>query len=336
MKKIFWVFLAIVGIGAIVYALGPKPDKVTIDPNTGALMDPTGFNPNYVQEAIERSQSELNIREGNSSQLYWADSLGRKTKFVLLYLHGFSASPEEGQPICGDFAKRYGMNMYAPLLAEHGLVEDEPMLHFTAEKYIESAKQALRLARLMGDSVIVMSTSTGSTAALFLASGKNEIHSLICYSPNVEIYDPKSSLLAGPWGIEIARLVKGGNYHEWEAPAGAEQYWHLKYRLESLVELQRLVEGTMTNSTFEKIDVPTFLGYYYKNEAEQDDVVSVPAALSMYDELASLNKRKVAFANVGVHALASKYFSKDLESVERETNRFAVEVLGIEPATSLD
>ncbi len=332
MKKVIWVFVAIVGIGVLTYALGPKPGRLNLNPDAGALIDPTVFDASYVQQVVDRSQGQRTIKKGNSSQLYWADSAGRKTEFVLLYLHGFSACPEEGQPVAGDFARRYGMNMYAPLLAEHGLVEDEPMLHFTAEKYIESAKQALRLARLMGDSVIIMSTSTGSTAALYLASGQNAIHSLICYSPNVKIFDPKSSLLTRPWGLEIARLVKGNNYHQWVGVAGADQFWHLKYRLESLIELQRLVETTMTKATFEKIKAPTFVGYYYKNEAEQDAVVSVPAALDMYEALGSSRKRKVAFPNVGVHALANGYFSKDIQSVKRETNAFAEEVLLLSPA----
>lgn len=329
MKKIFIGLLVVIILLGITYLLGPKPQKLQVDTSVGALMDPTAFNPQYVREAIDRVESNLNIRAGNESQLYWADSVGKKTKYVLLYLHGFSASPEEGQPVCGSFAKRYGMNMYAPLLAEHGLVEEEPMLHFTAEKYLESAKQALRLARLMGDSVIIMSTSTGSTAALFLASGNNGVHSLICYSPNISIYDPKSSLLAGPWGIEIARIVKGGDYHTWEASDEAAKYWHLKYRLESLVELQRLVESTMTKATFEQVRIPTFVGYYYKNKIEQDNVVSVPRILEMYDQLASTKKKKVALPEVNKHALASHYFSKDLASVERETNLFAEEVLGL-------
>lgn len=335
MKFIFktlqvFAFLSVVCV--VVYAVGPKPEKLELSALAQPIMDPTDFNSNYVAEAVAAAEQELDIREGNESILHWADSVGKKTNYVLLYLHGFSASPVEGDPIHLDFAKRYGMNMYAPLLADHGLVEQEPMLHFTAERYVESAKQALRIARLMGDSVIVMSTSTGSTAALFLASGKNDIHSLICYSPNIEIFDPKSSLLAGPWGIEIARKVKGGNYHQWEAPAGAEQYWHLKYRLESLVELQRLVEGTMVESTFRKIEVPVFLGYYYKNEEEQDDVVSVAAALRMFDQLGSAQKRKVAFPKVGVHALASRYFSEDLEIVRQSTYAFAESDLGIRPA----
>lgn len=332
MNKILSTFIFLIVLVSLVYLAGPAPKKLEVDPSVQALMDPTNFNPNYVAEAVEQHEANLDIKPGNESQLYWADSASKKTPFVLLYLHGFSACPEEGQPIYLNFAKRYKMNAYAPLLAEHGLVEDEPMLHFTAEKYLESAKQALRLAHLMGDSVIVMSTSTGSTAALFLASGQNNIHSLICYSPNVAIYDPKSKLLAGPWGLEIARKVKASNYHTWEAPGEAAQYWHLKYRLESLVELQRLVEATMTEATFQRVKVPTFIAYYYKNEVEQDHVVSVPRLLEMYQQLGSPIKKKVALPNISKHALASQYFSKDLGSVSRETFLFADDLLRLSPA----
>ena len=331
MKILLRFIIGLVLALGLLYAFGPKPEPLDISPDANAIMDPTDFNPNYVVKAVRNGEQELQIRKGNESQLYWADSVGAKTKFVLLYLHGFSASPEEGSPIHLDVAKKYGMNMYAPLLSDHGLVEDEPMLNFTAERFVATAKHALRLARLMGDSVILMSTSTGGTASIFLASGNNEIHSQICYSPNIQIADAKASMLTGPFGLGIARKVKGGNYNEWEAPKGAEDYWHLKYRLEALVELQRLVEGTMKKETFEKVTVPTYLGYYYKNEEEQDDVVSVAAMLDMYDNLGSANKMKVALPDVGVHALANKYFSKDLESVRESTFEFVQEKLGLQP-----
>ena len=169
---------------------------------------------------------------------------------------------------------------------------------------------------------------------MFLASGDNEIHSQICYSPNIEIFDPKSSLLAGPWGIDIARKVKGSDYHKWEAPAGAHKYWHLKYRLESLVELQRLVEGSMTAEVFAKVEIPTFIGYYYKNEEEQDHVVSVTAVLTMFDQLGSRNKKKVAFPNAKAHPIGNNLFSKDVESVLRATSAFIEVELGIQPVAN--
>ena len=329
-KKLVSVFIIISVLIGLTYFLGPKPTRPELSPDGYAIMNPS-FNPNYLQDVVSANEAKLDIRKGNESQLYWADSATKKTKYVLLYLHGFSASPAEGDAVHLAFAKRYGMNMYAPLLAEHGLVEDEPMINFTANAYLESTKNALRLARLMGDSVIIMGTSTGCTAALYLASGQNEIHSLINYSPNIKIFDPKAFLLSGPWGLDIARVVKGGNYHTWEAPLGAEQYWHTKYRLESLIELQLLVEATMTAETFNKVSIPVFTGYYYKNEDEQDDVVSVTAILDMHTSLSSTEKQIVVFPEAGAHAMGSSLYSDKTQIVSDSTYVFAEKTLGLVP-----
>ena len=69
------------------------------------------------------------------------------------------------------------------------------------------------------------------------------------------------------------------------------------------------------------------MGYYYKNEEEQDKVVSVPAMLKMFDELGSKTKKKVAFPNAGNHVLASPILSKDVENIQRETEKFLDGVL---------
>ena len=69
------------------------------------------------------------------------------------------------------------------------------------------------------------------------------------------------------------------------------------------------------------------MGYYYKNEEEQDKVVSVPAMLKMFDELGSSTKQKVAFPNAGNHVLASPILSKDVAMVQKETERFLDGVL---------
>ncbi len=64
------------------------------------------------------------------------------------------------------------------------------------------------------------------------------------------------------------------------------------------------------------------MGYYYKNEEEQDKVVSVPAMLKMFDEVGSKNKQKVAFPNAANHVLASPILSKDVATVQAETEKF--------------
>jgi esterase/lipase len=308
MKNIIKVSTVLVLAAMLIYALGPKPS--TFDSQFTPLKA-TVSNVGLLEQDIRQKEAAMPIRPGNQSQFYWADSAGRATEYVVLYLHGFSASPEEGAPIHTDFAKRYGCNLYVPLLSDHGLISEEAMLNFTAERYLQSAYDALQVAKKMGKKVVIMATSTGCTAALYLASIEKDLVGVICYSPNIRLFDNKSSLLTKQWGLQLSRMVIGGKYHTWQAPPAAQPYWHTKYRIESLVELQRMLQGTMHKSTFNKITVPTFVGYYYKNEVEQDSVVSVEKIKEMYLQLGSKNKALQAFPNAGKHAICSGFFSKD-------------------------
>lgn len=214
MKRILGIILILVITAITVYKLGPKPKTFTkealVSEETMAKAPSVNGLQNYVKSDLKSNKLKFN----NQSRLYWADTSHRKTEYVILYLHGFSASPMEGDPVHRMIAQKYGMNLYVPCLAEHGLLEDNNMLNFTAEKYLQSAQEALVAAQKIGDKVIIMSTSTGSAVGLYLASEKqNEIEGLIRYSPNVKLCDSKASLLTGPWGIEISRIVKGGNNH---------------------------------------------------------------------------------------------------------------------------
>jgi len=73
--------------------------------------------------------------------------------------------------------------------------------------------------------------------------------------------------------------------------------------------------------------------YYYQSEDVQDDVVSVPRMLEMYEQVGTPEalKRKVALATVGTHPLASKYTSEDIDAVREATFAFAEEVLRLSP-----
>ena len=321
------VFLAIL---LVVYIFGPSPNTPKLDRELPTI--PSNLA-DIEQMVIERESAD-SIRPGNGGYIAWAnDARKERTPYSVLYLHGFSASPVEGDPIHREFAERYGCNLYVPRLADHGLVSDEPMLNYEPESAIASAKEALAIAQALGDSVIVLSCSTGGTLALYLAGGENKIKGLVAFSPNVAMFPPESYLLNKPWGLQIARAVKGSDYYEWEGDEFTQKHWYTKYRYEALTQLQELVEATMTSDNFEEITKPVFMGYYYKDEINQDQVVSVPAMLEMFDELGTpeARKRKVAFPNAGVHVINSAHKSGDYENVRDEAFRFTEEVLGLRP-----
>lgn len=325
------VLLTLIILVVVVYLLGPKAAIPNVD------LKAVSANSNLIELEKEINDAEklhLNLRNDNEARIVWTnDTLKKKTSFSLVYLHGFSASQGEGAPMHEDFAKRYGCNMYLARLYGHGLNEEEALLDWTAEKFIESAKQAIAIGEQIGDKVIVMGTSTGCTAALLLASENPNIHSLINYSPNIDIANKDAWLLTRQWGLQLGRFVNGSNYNSWVPNEGTDNLVTYKYRLEAAIALKALLDVTMTEEYFSKITQPLFMGYWYKNEKIQDDVVSVSRMLEMYEQLGTpeTKKRKIAFDNATNHVLASPLWNEDFETVKKETFDFAEEILGLIP-----
>ena len=108
---------------------------------------------------INREAVFDNLKPNNASKLIYFDSVPKKTLYSVVYLHGFSASTGEGSPVHLNIARALGANLYLPRLAGHGLIEDEPLLDFTADKYLDSAREALAVAKIIGEKVIIISLS---------------------------------------------------------------------------------------------------------------------------------------------------------------------------------
>ena len=327
--KTFLLLLIIVILLFIIYFLGPKPTKPNLDAKI--IEKITSDIVKLEQQIISSEKSILNLKEDNEARIVWANPETReKTEFVVVYIHGFSASCKEGFPVNYDFAKRYGCNMYCARLFGHGLSDKEALVDLTPENYLETAKHAVSIGRQLGDKVILMSTSTGGTLSLTIAAENPWIYALILYSPNIDVADKSANLLLKPWGMQIARLFKG-KYNEYNDPPEVQKYWQSKYRLEAVQAMKSLVNATMTEETFKKVNQPLFLGYYYKNEEEKDPTVSVDRMLEMFEQVSTSEneKWKVAFPNAGVHPIPSGILSKDVKSVKEKTFEFAEEVLGL-------
>ena len=193
----------------------------------------------------------------------------------------------------------------------------------------------MAIGKQLGEKIIIMSTSTGSTLALKLAAEYPEdVDALINLSPNIALKHPAAFIANNPWGLQIARLIVGGKYNESDSNEEESKYWTKKYRLEAVSQMQELLETTMSKELFQRINQPSLTVYYYKNEEEQDPQVRVSSMLEMNEELATPAALKEA-ANVptaGAHPLGSSLASKDVDAVYAVIEKFAIEKLKLPKA----
>ncbi len=332
MKLLKWLAVILL-VFTVVYFLGPRPStpKYTTELPTIQASGPA------LDEYVARQEARFKIKPDNEARILWAnDSSKAVTEYAVVYLHGFSASQEEGDPVHFDFAQKFGCNLYLSRLDAHGIDTSEQLVNFTADGVWQTAKEAFAIGKQLGKKVILLSTSTGGTLALKLAAEYPEIAGLILLSPNIEINDPNAWLLNNHWGLQIARLVKGRYHVVADTTATYAQYWNNRYRMEATVQLEELLESTMKASTFHKVTQPTLLLYYFKDEDHQDEVVKVSAMKRMFNQISTpaALKRQVPIPNAGDHVLGSYVKSKDIATVQAECEKFAMEVLKMKEANN--
>jgi esterase/lipase len=324
--RLLKITMGLLAVLLVVYLLGPRPNT----PNYSNTLVSVPSGAVELENYIAAKEAQHKIKPNNEARIVWAnDSLKQKTRYAIVYLHGFSASQEEGNPVHRQIAKEFGCNLYLSRLSEHGIDTSDALVNMTAESLWESAKEAYAIGKQLGDSVILMGTSTGGTLSIQLAAAYKEISGLVLYSPNIEINDPNAWLINNPWGLQIARMVKKSKYLTSNNPTPEHsQYWNDQYRLEATVQLEEMLETTMRSYNFEKIMQPLLVLYYFKDEQHQDPVVKVSAMKEMFAAVKTpINKKRmVALPNTGSHVLASPIVSKDIESVKKETELFLKEV----------
>jgi D-alanyl-D-alanine dipeptidase/esterase/lipase len=311
-----------------IYFLGPTPKKPTWEMTIPDVPEDAIALEKYVAD----QESKHKLKPDNEARIIWADSTKAKTEYSLVYLHGFSASQEEGDPVHINFAKKFNCNLYLARMADHGVDTTDQLFYFSADRWWQSSKEALAIGKAIGNKVILMSTSTGGTMSLILASEyPDDVFAMINMSPNIQVNDGSAWLLNNPWGLQIARAVMGGSYLSSPPDSLKDKYWSNPYRVESIVQLEELVEDKMNPNTFAKVKCPSLTLYYYKNEKEQDPTVKVSAILEMNKQLGTPDslKEAVAIPEAGTHVIGSYIRSKDIFSVERAAEQFAVNKLGM-------
>jgi len=328
MKKFLkWTGISVAGL-ALIYFVGPRPDTVTLNPTLPKVTTDVV----QLEKDIQASEAKFDLKPDNEARIIWADSAHKqKTKYSIVYIHGFGATWAEGDPIHKQLAKKYDCNLYLARLYDAGVKDPNAFEKLTPENFVAGAKHALAVGKALGDSVVVIGCSAGGLLGAYLASEYPDIKALILYSPCFAIYNSALAPATGPWGEQILYQLMDTHRDITHYAPDRANYWLTRYHTNGLMTLQKTMDMVVKPETFAKIKMPVLLGYYYKDDENQDKVVSVKAMLKAFDELGTPANQKVkaALPNTGDHVIASHFTSKDLAAVFSETDLFLSKVVGL-------
>jgi len=228
-------------------------------------------------------------------------------RWVVVALHGFSASRQETAPLAEIVARQLGVNLVEARLSGHGQAET-PMAGVLAEHWLDDAHRAFAVAAELGERIIVIGTSTGATlAAALLDQGfAKHIDTLVMISPNFAPRDPKAKWLTRPAGPLIAELVAGDTRCWTPTNDLQDQYWSNCYPMAAAVEMMRLVDRA---NRILPTDISQRLLMFYSRD---DKIISADAALEVFEATRSPMKAAIEIRDPGDpshHVLAGDILS---------------------------
>lgn len=122
------------------------------------------------------------LRPGCEKRVLWAGDPER-TPWSVVYIHGFSASRREVSPYAEHVAQALGANFFGARLTGHG--HDGPAMdRATLLDWRRDVAEALAIGRALGDRVIAVSCSTGSTLLTLALADGDSAHAAVMLSPN--------------------------------------------------------------------------------------------------------------------------------------------------------
>ena len=254
---------------AALYLAGPRePVDLTVRTDREAIAaDPVGY--------LAAQEREIaNIRPGLQKEVVYAYPRSRaKTPLAIVYVHGFSASRGEIEPVIGNVAEAFGANVVYTRLAGHGR-DGAAMGTATVNDWINDLAEALAIAEEIGERTVVIGTSTGATLAA-VAAGETELRdamdALVQVSPNYALRNRMAFVLDLPFAEQIVRLVEGEERGFEPVNAAHATLWTSQYPSRSVMPMAALVREAR-GVTFENLTIPTLFFY-----SEEDTVVD-PAA----------------------------------------------------------
>lgn len=272
--------------------------------NTLYNFDSIGSCETYIKE----SESKFPLIENTEKKILFAFEDKRKTDISLVYFHGFSASRQELFPIVEELSRKLKANVFLTRFSGHGLPSDE-MKNATVRNLINDAKEAMEIGKTIGNDVILIANSVGSTLALLVNNEyRDVIHANIFLSPCFALEDKRSELLTLPLGLGklIAYISVGGDTYSF-TPRNSlhEKYWTESYPTSALVEMMKTIKLSRDVKP-ETLSSPVQIIYN-----PNDDLIDKQFVVDFYKMVKSKNKEIHTLFSVNGHDMTGDIISPE-------------------------
>ena len=274
------VFLAAI----LVFLAGPRN---ALSPNTPAARAQAPQDIGQVEAWLRQSEATFpGLKPNNEKRIVWASTPGQRTPWSVVYIHGFSSSRLETAPLTDMVAKTLGANVFYTRLTGHGL-PGSAMGDATAQDWLADAEEALHIGQTLGERVLIISCSTGSTLATWLeVNGQNaHVGGQVFISPNFGPKDKRADLINGPWGEQLTLAIQGDTRGGPAESPAEDAAWTNQYPTRALFPMMALVKG-VRESHLEAFRSPALVLY-----SEQDQTVEPEQTKKAFARFGSAIKR---------------------------------------------
>jgi alpha-beta hydrolase superfamily lysophospholipase len=267
--------LLLIAVAGAMWLFGPYEDA-TLTPQTGAGDINLDLDAHFAQsEAVFDD-----ITPGVQKRIVWAGETGAQTKLAILYVHGFSATSEEIRPVPDQLAAELGANLIYTRLQGHGRGPDA-MSHGTVQGWVNDLAEGLAAARIAGEKVLILSTSTGATLVTAVAQDTalmQNVAGIVFISPNYGLNNPLAGLLTWPaaryW---LPPLVGKRRSFEPRNEAHAT-FWTTEYDSVAVLPMAALIDAT-TDIDHSTQTIPALFWFAEADAVVRPDITARIAAV---------------------------------------------------------
>jgi esterase/lipase len=257
-------FLILLALGmALGVALGPQNSMGPALPTPRAAL---AKDPLALEAWLKDSETRVaHLRAGTEKEIVWASAQHTRTAWSVVYIHGFSATKLETAPLTSELATALHANVFYTRLSGHGQASAD-LGQARVQDWMADVNEAVAIGHQLGDRVLVISCSTGSTLATWFGMSEhaNDVAAHVFISPNFGPKDKRAEMINWPWGQQIAFAIQGPTRGQLSADPRQNQAWTTVYPTQALFPMMALTRK-VRDSDLSQFQQPVLVFYSQKD-----------------------------------------------------------------------